>query len=221
MRLDFTLACPALLAFDHLATLKSAFHHWTGYNAALHDEISLFSLSWLRGGRGGADGLRFPNGATWTISAPDTVLLQTLLTAVQKEPILPGQQLWVTEVRVRHPPAFEDGQHCFKLLSPVLVKQPRTGQHAMHLRYDDPAADQLLTAVLHRKLRQAGLDETGATVAFDRSYPTPKTKLFRYKQVQCRASMCPVIVTGSAAQLAFAWCVGVGHSTGIGCGALQ
>ena len=49
---------------------------------------------------------------------------------------------------------------------------------------------------------------------------TAKSKLFRYKQVQCRASVCPVLVSGSAEQIRFAWEVGVGHSRGSGWGAL-
>ena len=61
----------------------------------------------------------------------------------------------------------------------------------------------------------------GAAVRFDPAHlATAKTKLFRYKQVQCKGSICPVLVSGSTEQIQFAWEVGVGHSTGIGCGAL-
>lgn len=210
-----------VVPFDHLSTLKSAFHRWSGHNPALHDGMSLYSLSWLHGGRGGPGGLRFPNGAAWSISAPDPDLLRKVLAAILADPDLPGHQMRVTDATWRAIPEFESGQRVFRLLSPVLVKQTLLPPATTHLLYDNPLADEILTDSLRHKLRLTGRDESGVSVAFDRTYSGAKTKLFRYKQVQCRANMCPVLISGSAAQLAFAWCVGVGHSTGLGCGALQ
>ena len=221
MRLELLLDCPGYLPFDHLPTLKGAFHRWAGHDPALHDGLSLYSLSWLRGSQLGRGGLRFPNGAAWSISAHEPGILRTVLAAILAAPELPDYGLRVTDATWREVPEFKAGSHTFRLLSPVLVKQARPGQVAAHLLHDDPVADELLTASLRHKLRQAGFDDTGASVAFDQSYPKPKVKLFKYKQVQCRANVCPVVVTGSAEQLGFAWSVGVGHSTGIGCGALE
>ena len=39
--------------------------------------------------------------------------------------------------------------------------------------------------------------------------------------IKNKASICPVIVKGTSEQIAFAWNVGVGNSTGIGFGALN
>lgn len=226
MRLELTLACPDVLPFDHLPALKGAFHRWTGHNPALHDALSLYSLSWLRGGKAEKGGLSFPTGALWSISAPDPPLVRSLLAAVVSAPGLHAYGLRVTDARLRAVPAFPAGERLFRLLSPVFVKQQlhdETGQPrpAEHLLYDNPAADARLTETLQRKLRQAGLPDAGVRVSFDRSYPAPKVKLFSYRDVQGRASFCPVLVTGTPEQLGFAWCVGIGHSTGIGCGALQ
>lgn len=226
MRLELTLACPPVLPFDHLPALKGAFHRWTGANAALHDDLSLYSLSWLHGGRAERGGLAFPAGATWAISAPDRQLIHELLAAVVANPQLPGHGLRVTDARLRAVPDFSAGEQCFRLLSPVFVKQPRCGEAgqplpAEHLLHDNPAADVRMTEILQRKLRHGGLPDAGVRVAFDRTYPVPKVKLFAYHDIQGRASFCPVLIRGSAEQLRFAWCVGIGNSTGIGCGALQ
>lgn len=221
MRLNLYLEASQALPFDHLPTLKGAFHRWAGHNDDLHDGLSLYSLSWLRGGRGGRGGLRFPDGAHWCLSAHDPALIHALVGGVVRDPDL-GLGLRVRDARLQAPPDFQDGEQSFRVLSPVFIKwETEKGRPADHLLYDDPRADQVLTDTLRRKLRQAGLDDTGAAVRFDRAYAGAKTKLFQYKQVQCRASQCPVVVSGTAAQIRFAWCVGVGHSTGLGCGALE
>lgn len=221
MRLQLYLTAGQAVPFDHLPTLKGAFHRWLGHNEELHDGLSLYSLSWLRGGRGSRGGLHFRDGAHWSISAHDPQLIHALVGGVIREPDL-GLGLTVRDARIVTPPTFQDGEQWFRVLSPVFVKwETEQGKPADHLTYEDPRTDELLTATLRHKLRQAGLDDSGAAVRFDRDYAGAKTKLFRYKQVQCRASQCPVIVTGTAEQIRFAWCVGVGHSTGLGCGALE
>ncbi|MFD2785402.1 CRISPR-associated endoribonuclease Cas6 [Hymenobacter rubripertinctus] len=221
MRLQLYLTARQALPFDHLPTLKGAFHRWAGHNNDLHDGLSLYSLSWLRGGRGSRNGLHFRDGAHWSISAHDPALIHALVGGVVREPDL-GLGLTVRDARLLTPPPFQDGEQWFRVLSPVFIKwQTEKGQTADHLTHTDPRADELLTATLRHKLRQAGLDDAGAAVRFDRTYAGAKTKLFAYKNVQCRASQCPVIVTGTAEQIRFAWCVGVGNSTGLGCGALE
>lgn len=226
MRLELKLACPEPLPFDHLPALKGAFHRWSGHNPELHENLSLYSYSWLRGGKGSKAGLAFPRGATWSISAPDKGLIHTLLAGIVRDPLLHAYGLVVTDAQLRAVPAFEDGQQPFRLLSPVFLKQIMLDEQgnflpSKHLVHNDPLADSVLTAALSHKLERAGLSTAGLSVAFDRSYATPDIKLFSYKDVKCRASVCPVLITGTAEQLRFAWCVGVGHSTGIGCGALQ
>ena len=57
-----------LVPFNYQQSLVGAFHRWLGENE-LHDEISLYSLSWLQGGVAGKEGLDFPQGATFCIRA--------------------------------------------------------------------------------------------------------------------------------------------------------
>jgi len=221
MRLHLHLAADQLVPFDYLPTLKSAFHLWTGHNDALHDGLSRYSYSWLRGGRAGRGGVRFQEGAHWFVSAPDREVIHTIVSGVLRAPEI-GLGLRVQDVRMQEAPEFAAGEQPFRVASPVFIKhEVARGKPADHLLPGQELADELLTATLRHKLRQASLDDAGAAVRFDPAYiATAKSKLFRYKQVQCRGSICPVLVSGSAEQIAFAWEVGVGHSTGIGCGAL-
>lgn len=221
MRLHLYLETSQSVPFDYLPTLKSAFHLWTGHNDTLHSGLSLYSYSWLRGGRAGRGGIRFTEGANWFISAPDREVIHTLISGVLRAPEI-GLGLRVQDVRMEEAPGFAAGEQPFRVASPVFIKhEAEKGKPADHLLPGHELADELLTATLRHKLRQAGLDNTGATVRFDPAFiATAKSKLFQYKQVHCRSSICPVLVSGSAEQIQFAWEVGVGHSTGIGCGAL-
>ena len=224
MRLNLYLSAESTVPFDYLPALKGAFHRWLGHDAALHDGLSLYSLSWLRGGRAGRGGIYFAEGAQWFISAPDAGLIHQLVSGVIREPEI-GLGLRVRDARLQATPEFAAGEQPFRVASPVFIKylppEAKFGTPADHLLPGHPLADELLTATLRHKLRQAGLDDAGAAVRFDPTHlAAAKTKLFRYKQVQCKGSICPVLVSGSAEQIRFAWEVGVGHSTGIGCGAL-
>lgn len=221
MRLHLYLEAPDVVPFDYLPTLVGAFHRWAGHDPARHNGLSLYSLAWLHGGRAGRGGIRFAEGAHWHISAPDEGLIHALVSGIVRAPEL-GLGLRVADVRMQRTPEFAPGEQPFRVASPVFIKhEAEKGQPADHLPPGHPLADELLTTTLRHKLRQAGLDDTGAAVRFDPAFiATAKSKLFQYKQVQCRAWVCPVLVSGTSEQIAFAWDVGVGHSTGIGCGAL-
>ena len=68
--------------------------------------------------------------------------------------------------------------------------------------------------------KKAGLNNENVSVAFDTNYPNAKVKSINYKGVDNKGSICPIIVKGTSEQIAFAWNVGVGNSTGIGFGSL-
>lgn len=222
MRLTLTLACPQALPFDHLPTLVAAFHHWTGNHTGLHDSLSLYSLSWLEGGKRDGHQLVFEKGARWTISAADPALGQALLAGLVETPDLPDFGLYVRDAQLIREPRFEDGERRFELLSPVLAKAPsEKGTTPDHLRFDHLASADVLTQTLHKKLRAAGLNTAGAAVAFDVTTRGARDRIMQYKGIKSRVNDCPVIVTGTAEQQRFAWLVGIGHSTGLGCGALR
>jgi len=58
-------------------------------------------------------------------------------------------------------------------------------------------------------------------VGFDREFANPKIKLVRIKDIDHKASICPVIVEGTPEAVRFAWNVGIGNGTGSCFGSLK
>lgn len=203
--------------FNYQAALVGAFHRWLGENE-LHDDISLYSLSWLSNAQVRKGALDFPGGSTFYISAPSQELLASLIAGVQD-----GWHLrWgmsVNSVTLQRTPDFGSQQR-FLTQSPVLVqRRDESGKQKYFFPHDEQSND-YLTETLRHKLRRAQLPEQ-VKVAFDPDYTNPKTKLVNYRGIKIRATACPVIVSGDPRAVQFAWEVGVGNSTGIGFGALR
>lgn len=203
--------------FDHMPLLVGAFHKWLGEND-VHNDLSLYSLSWLKGGKAINRGLMFTEGASFFISAHDDDVIKRIISGIRIMPeVFCG--MIIREVSIQPTPSFENVK-TFSVNSPVLVKTLLEGQQR-HLTFEQPEAQEVLTNVFKRKLVKAGLDASGANVSFDLSYVNSKTKLVNYRGIGNKANVCPVIVEGSPTQITFAWNVGIGHSTGIGFGALN
>ena len=227
MRLQLRLKAPReTVPFNHLHILAGALHKWLGPNEE-HDGLSLYSFSWLQGARPQGDGLRFPKGAGWFISALDGDFLARSISGIFRDPGI----RWGLEVEhagLVKLPIFPEGisEQRFLLASPILIKRsiPNAakpgGMEEKHHLYTDPESDALLTETLRHKLRAAGFDDTDAAVRFDRAYPKARTQKVMYREIGNMANYCPVLVTGTAEQLAFAWTVGMGSSTGVGFGSL-
>ena len=75
----------SVVPFNYQRHLVGAFHKWIGENQ-IHDDISLYSLSWLMGGKIVKEGYHFKYGAEWFISTYDPNLLKTLINGIQKDP---------------------------------------------------------------------------------------------------------------------------------------
>lgn len=203
--------------FDYQRNLVGAFHKWVGENH-IHDDISLYSLSWLQGGKSTANGLNFKQGGEWHISAHDPGLLKGLITGIQSDPLI-SFGMEVDGITIVDVPQFGASEK-FYLNSPVFVKRNENGRIRFYL-HEDKEIDQLMTQTMTTKLRKAGLNHEGIKITFDKTYHNPKTKKISFGGIDCRASFCPVIIEGTPEQIAFAWNVGVGNSTGIGFGALR
>lgn len=175
-------------------------------------------MSWLNGAKSADNqGLNFPHGARWFISAHNTDFIKKVVEGVINDPTV-AYGMEVTELTLGETPHFE-GRTRFIVGSPVLVKRTfETEQH--HYTFQEREADELLTQTLRHKLNIAGLPDEGVTVQFDRSSPAAKTKVAAYRSISNKVNYCPVIIEGTEEQLGFAWNVGVGNSTGIGFGSL-
>ncbi len=220
MRLQLTLSPNRQpIPFNHLPVLAGALHKWLGENTE-HDGLSLYSFSWLQGGRGQRDGLRFAHGAQWFISALDGDFMMRSVQGILSDPNI-RWGMRVERAEIIPPPPFPDhGEVRFLTTSPVFVKRKLEDGSTKHYLFSDPESDALLTETLQHKLRVAGLPTDGAAVRFDRTYAGAKTQLVHYRGIGNMCSVCPVYVTGTKQQLEFAWQVGVGNSSGIGLGSL-
>jgi len=204
------------IPFDYQHYLIGAFHKWMGWNE-IHDEISLYSLSWLQGGKMIKDGFDFPNGARWFISFWDEEVGKQLIMSAMKDPKVCCGMV-VKEIQMQDTPQFGSRER-FITSSPVFIRKYDENKKAKHLTYKDEEADYYLTETLKKKLQYAKLDYN-IRVSFDRSYFKSKTKLVKINEIKSRANFCPVIIEGEPEAIKFAWNVGVGHSTGCGFGAL-
>lgn len=217
MRIHFNLTPNTeIVPFDYQDFLVGAFHKWMGWNE-IHDEISLYSLSWLQGGEMIKDGFDFPRGARWFISFWDEEIGKQLIMSAMKEPdVCCGMK--VKEIQIQENPNFSNKEK-FIAASPIFIRKYDENRKATHLTYknDDTAA--YLTETLMKKLVAANLNYE-AEVYFDKSYFKPKTKLVKINGIENRANFCPVIIEGHPDAIKFAWNVGIGHSTGCGFGAL-
>lgn len=203
-------------SYQHTITRRI---HQVFPNNTFHDDVSLYSFSWLHSGRAlqKDGGLDFPHGAEWFVSFADESNIRDMLAAFLRDSTL-FFGMKIKDVKILDTPTFPSTMRFFAA-SPILVKH-FDGATIRHHIYTDTEADTILTQTLRTKLRKAGLPDE-ATVRFDRSAPNAKTKLVDIHGIKNRANMCPVIVEGSPEAVAFAWNVGVGHSTGVGFGALR
>ncbi|MEM9920580.1 MAG: CRISPR-associated endoribonuclease Cas6 [Bacteroidota bacterium] len=203
--------CP----FDYQESLVKRFHTWIGHNK-IHDELSLYSLSWLNYGKKAGKGLEFRNGSQWFISSWDESLIKKVVQGIQNDPqVAFGME--VEEVQFQETPTFSQSER-FWVASPVFIKRT-IGQEEKFYYYTDQQSEELLTSTLRNKMKKANINGL-SRVAFDTSYTASKTKRITYKGINRKASTCPVIVEGTPEAIRFAWNVGVGNGTGIGFGAL-
>jgi CRISPR-associated endoribonuclease Cas6 len=218
MRIHLTLSKnQSIVPFNHTPALVGTLHKWLGENE-WHNEVSLYSFSWLKGASTGNNGLYFQRGGEWFISSYSTEFIKKLIEGIQNDPTI-NYGISVKSITIQENPVF-DKTRAFTVASPILIKR-REGDKTRHYLFSDDEAGNLLTETLTTKLKKAGMNPDGVQISFDKSYPSPKTKLVNYNGIGNKASVCPVIVKGTPEQIAFAWNVGVGNSTGIGFGALN
>lgn len=207
--------------FDNLHQMTGALHKWLGTNT-VHDGTSLYSFGWLQGGKAQNRQLFFRGGASWRISFYEDALAKRLIEGIMQDPAA-FYGMRVIEVQEQAVPAFGPGYRFKTDGGHIVVRQKRPDGGRSYLLWDQEAADTALTQVLQRKLEIAGYTGTDldVSVSFDRSYPRPRTKLSKIKEICHKGSECPVTVEGTPEAVRFAWLVGVGELTGSGFGALR
>ncbi len=212
-----------VIGFNHLHLLTGVLHKWFGQND-FHDTISLYSFSGLQGGQASKSGLQFKQGASFYISCWYTEDAKRLVKGVQAAPDM-FAGLRVQEITLQEKPDLTDRIH-FQLGSPIYIQRNLEDGSKKFYFYDDEEAGDLLKATLEHKMSEAGLllDDT-LKISFDLSYDRKKVKKLEYHSKHytnnIKASWCPVTIEGKPETKQFAWCVGLGNSTGIGFGAIK
>ena len=219
MRLSLTLSGgQPNIPFSYQHELIRAFHRHLPDNA-VHDDISLYSLGWLRGGTMRNDSLIFPRGALWDVTFYHDCLAKQFLVGILKDKSI-AFDMKIVDVQIVEPPEFGEKTK-FILQSPILLKEYDAIEKKGRLViYSEPQANMVMTGTMKSKLRKANLPDD-IRLSFDKDYfPKAKTKLVEIKGIKNKASFCPVIAEGTPEQLQFAWSVGLGNSTGSGFGAV-
>lgn len=206
------------IPFNYQHLLTGVVHKWIGENNHEHGKRSLYSFSWLQNTISTKSGINLGRDAYFFISAFDTALIKRITKGILEDPeMFCGSR--VIDVQIRDVPDFSNEERFF-LQSPVLIRQ-RDGAKTKHVTYQDDVFEELLTENLKVKLRSVDLPTDNVSVELDKSYAFPQTKLVDYKGIKNKTTLAPVIIKGNPEQIAFAWQVGLGNSTGIGFGSLK
>lgn len=220
MKIDITLTKNTTpVPFNYQKKLTGCVHTWIGKNNLEHGRPSFYSFSWLKNVKAVRQGLQLTPSSYVTLSFYELELTKQVVSGIMKHPnVFSG--IKVKAVYLGDQPNFGTRER-FIVDSPVFIKRFIGEKKEKHYTYKDKESGMLLTETLKNKLRTKGLDDTGVQVEFDTSYSNPKSKVITYGPVRNKVSICPVYISGTPEQIAFAYQVGVGNSTGIGFGALS
>jgi CRISPR-associated endoribonuclease Cas6 len=217
MRIQLTLSKPRYdVPIEYHTKLTGVFHKWIGLND-LHGEISLYSFSSLLGGEEKKNILTFQNNPSWFISAYNPEIIKALINGMQKDSSV-CFGMHVLDAVIHKVPDLSFVNR-FKVGSPVFIKG-KTDKGTKHYTFHDMESGQLMTNALKSKMKKAGLPDEDFEIKFDTNYPKARTTTVKYNGIGNLSSFCPVIIEGSNQVKQFAWTTGVGHSTGIGLGAI-
>lgn len=207
-----------LIPFNYQHLLTGVVNKWIGENNKEHGKKSLYTFSWLQNTISTNGGINLKYEAYFFISAYNIDLIKKITEGILNDPAT-FCGAFVTDIQIKNIPEFSNEERFF-LNSPILIRQ-REMDKTKYITFKDENFDHLLTEILKGKLRAVNLSEKNVTVKLDKSYAFPQTKLIDYKGVKNKTTLAPVIIKGSPEQIAFAWTVGLGSSTGIGFGAIK
>lgn len=206
------------IPFNYQELLTGVIHKWIGKDNDIHGRPNVFSFSWLQNTTSSKQGLDLNGNTYFFIGSKDEHVIRRILAGIMKDPTL-FNGIVVKDVQMANAPHFESPVK-FIMASPVLLKI-KEGEKTKHITIEDKEFEAVLTENLKSKLKHAGISEANLKVKLDSEGTYRKTKMVNYKGIHNKASFTPIIIEGSQEQIAYAWNVGIGNSTGIGFGALK
>lgn len=207
-----------LIPFNYQQLLTGTIHKWLGKNNDIHGNSGKFCFSWLQNTTALKDGLNLSYNAYFFISALDENIIKRIIKGIIEDAYM-FCGIKVKDVQIVSTPVFGSSTR-FILASPVLLKW-KDGNFVRHVTINNKDFEEVLNLNFRNKLQRAGISDTDFKISLDPDIHCRKTKMVVYKGIENKASLTPIIIKGSQEQIAYAWCVGIGNSTGIGFGALK
>lgn len=216
------------VSFGYVSNLNGYLHKVLGSNNEYHDDISLYSTSFLHGGKISRNKkyFEFPNGATWYVSSPDKEFMMNFIKNVyQNTSFAFGMELLSVGL-VKTEVHDEDGYYLFHTKSPILLKQKdfKTRKNVYYTYEDDvKTTSELFKTIILKKAEKASfpVKTEDFDISFDYEYTGKKIKWISVKTVNNKTSVCPVFIKTAKPEIAeFIYAIGVGHSCGSGFGFL-
>lgn len=206
------------IPFNYQELLTGTIHKWIGENNEEHGKSGQYCFSWLQNTVTNKNGIELRQNAYFFISSGNTELIKKIIKGILDDPTM-FNGVSVKDVQIKNTPEFGTSEK-FLMASPVLLKE-KQDERIRHITLNDNDFEKALTNNLKRKLDKVGIGSKGLTVNLDPETNFRQTKLITYKGIKNRTSLAPIIINGNPEQIAFAWEVGLGNSTGIGFGALK
>lgn len=207
-----------LIPFNYQELLTGAIHKWIGRDNDIHGKPSQYSFSWIQNTVAQKGGLRLKSDAYFFISSYDDALIKRIIKGILANPLV-FLDVNVTDVQIENIPTFEFSQE-FLMASPVLLKV-KENNRTKHITIEDETFEEVLTQSLVNSLNRAMINSDGVKVKVNPKSSFKSTKMVTYKGIKNKASLVPLVIEGNQEQIAYAWCNGLGNSTGIGFGALK
>ncbi|MCO6497952.1 MAG: CRISPR-associated endoribonuclease Cas6 [Chitinophagaceae bacterium] len=202
--------------FNYQKLLTGVVHKWLGLENEVHGKPARFTFSWIQNTKAEKGGLALSPDSYFFVSAYDDSIIRRITEGILKDNTV-FHGIFVRDVILQEPPLFEKVQR-FSMASPVLLKRRSDNKH---LTYEDAGYEIALTENLKTKLEKAGISPEGVEIKLDPDTAYRSTKLVTYNGIQNKTTFAPLIIKGNNEQLTYVWSVGLGHSTGIGFGALK
>lgn len=219
MRIHLNLShSQIVIPFNYQEILTSIIHKWIGHDNPYHGQQNQYSFSWIQNTVATKGGVKLKPNAYFFISSRNEDLIKKIMKGILSNPVL-YKDIRVTDVNLIPVPEFKN-KHSFIMGSPVLLRVKSDGVSRV-VTVEDASFESDLTNSFKNNLKKAGIDTHGLSIMIDPDSSYQSTKLVTYKNIKNKTSLVPILIKGTKEQLQFAWCNGIGHSTGIGFGALK
>lgn len=208
------------IPFNYQKHITGAIHKWIGRDNQIHGKSGMFNFSWIQNTVAQNGYLVLRRDSYFFISSFYDDVIKSITKGILNDPFI-FHELRVTDVQIQAAPHFNESEN-FYMASPILLKaNGDRSKKIRHVTFLDSDFQSLLTENLIKKLSKAGIDSYGCSIRLCPDNNSRCTKLVDYNGIKNKTTFAPLIISGNQQQIEYAWSTGLGHSTGIGFGALK